>query len=79
MTASLGDALLDAFLDFLVDVCTIVAAAFVGFGLAWNEGKELMLYLALAMIFLVAALIFRIIKNTSKRARHWAIHIGPGI
>jgi ABC-type Fe3+ transport system permease subunit len=67
MTANWLDALWEAAVDFVTDVCTMVPAAFIGVGLVWNEGKDVMVYVALGLPFLAVAFAVRTVRNKTKR------------
>jgi hypothetical protein len=60
-------ALSEAGLDFVIDVCTMLPAAFIGFGLAWNEGKNAMVYVVLGLPFLAIAFIVRAVRHKIRR------------
>lgn len=67
MKTSWLTALSEAGLDFVIDVCTMVPAAFIGFGLAWNEGKNPMVYVLVGLPFLVIAFIVRAWRHKTRR------------
>jgi len=66
MTTSWLDALWEAGVDFVTDVCTMVPAAFIGVGLVWNDGKNVMTYVALGVPFLAIAFFLRAMRYKTR-------------
>jgi ABC-type Fe3+ transport system permease subunit len=56
----------EASVDFVIDLCTMVPAAFIGVGLVWNDGKNVMTYIALGLPFLAIAFFVRAMRYKTK-------------
>jgi hypothetical protein len=66
MTTNWLDALWEAGVDFVIDVCTMVPAAFIGVGLVLNDGKDAMAYVVLGLPFLAIAFMVRAVRCKTK-------------
>jgi hypothetical protein len=61
------NALWEAAVDFVIDLCQIVPAAFIGVGLVLNEGKDVMMYVVYGLPFLAIAFIMSAVRKKMGR------------
>jgi hypothetical protein len=67
MKTSWLEALWEASVDFVIDVCTMIPAAFIGLGLVLNEGKDVTVYVILGLPFLAIAFGMRAVRYKVRR------------